>query len=426
MENLTMEFKREFTTDLNKEIIAFANTDGGKIYIGVDDNGAAVGIQDIDFTMQACVNHIHNTIKPDITGFLKISPAILDGKDIVEIEVGKGTSRPYYIAGKGIKPEGVYVRVGSSSVPATESAILKMITETYGESYEDVRSLNQELTFQETETYFQKKGILLGDTQKRTLGLINNEGLFTNLALLLSEQCQHTIKIAVFDGIEKENFKDRYEFRGSLLKQLNDAFAFIDRYNRTQSTFQGLERVDKRDYPVEAIRESLLNCIVHREYSLGGSTLIHIFDDRMEFISLGGLVKGIEYDDIMLGVSLSRNKNLANIFYRLQLIEAYGTGISKIMRSYNGEMEKPLIEVSGNAFKITLPNAKTAKNSVADMEKFDVVMALFETSPQITRNDVEKCLKVSYATAARILAKMVENKLITRVGNTRNTKYIKN
>ncbi len=425
MENSITEYKREFTTELNKEIIAFANTAGGKIYIGIDDNGNSVGLLNIDDVMQACVNHIRNTIKPDITMFVKISSVKKDSKDIIEIEVEKGTARPYYISGKGIKPEGVYVRVGSSSVPATESAILKMITETYGESYEEIRSLNQDLTFQETEKYFEKKNVVFGDSQKKTLGFINEDGLFTNLALLFSEQCEHTIKVAVFDGTEIEVFKDRYEFSGSLLKQLNDVFAYIDRYNRTQSTFQGLERNDKRDYPVEAIRETLLNCIIHREYSLSGSTLIHIFDDRMEFISLGGLVKGIEYDDMMLGVSLSRNKKIASVFYRLQLIEAYGTGISKIMRSYNGEAEKPIIEVTANAFKITLPNAKMLKGVAIDEDKVDVILKLFDSKKQITRNDVEKCLNVSYATAARVLAKMVESKLIMRVGNTRNTKYVK-
>lgn len=425
-EDLTCEFKREFAADLNKEVIAFANTDGGRIYIGIDDDGSVIGVTDVDKTLQACVSHIANTVRPDITGFIKCESKESEGRTIIEIEVEKGTASPYYIAGKGIRPEGVYVRVGSSSIPATETAILKMIRETDGESYEGVRSLNQNLTFGEATAYFEKHNIAFGESQKRTLGVVNDDGLFTNLGLLLSDECLHTIKIAVFDGIEKEIFKDRYEFKGSLLKQLTDAFAFIDRYNRTQSTFNGLEREDKRDYPVEAIRETLLNCIAHREYALSGSTLINIFDDRLEFVSLGGLPKGIEYDDIMLGVSLPRNKKLADVFYRLRLIEAYGTGISKIMRSYGNMVEKPIIEVTNNAFKIMLPNTKIQNDSSNDNGQFEQVLSLFSTAKQITRSDVEKLLKVSYATATRVLAKMVERKLITRIGNTRNTKYIKN
>lgn len=425
-EDIVTEFKKKFVNDLNKEIIAFANTDGGKIYIGIEDDGNVCGVTDIDSTMQSCVSHIKNTISPDVTPFVKVQNVVIEGKNVIEIEVEKGTACPYYILGKGIRPEGVYVRVGSSSIPATETAILRMIRETDGERYEEIRSLNQILTFAEATAYFEKRNISFGEAQKRTLGIINDDGLYTNLGLLLSDECTHTIKIAVFDGIEKEVFKDRYEFTGSLLKQLGDAYAFIDRYNRTQSTFNGLEREDKRDYPVEAIREALLNCIIHREYALSGSTLINIFDDRLEFISLGGLPKGIEYDDMMLGVSLPRNKKLAEVFYRLRLIEAYGTGIFKIMRSYGNMAEKPLIEVTANAFKIMLPNIKIQVNNTADSWQFERVLSLFAETKQITRGDVERALNVSYATAARILARMVEQKQIIRIGNTRNTKYIKN
>lgn len=432
-EDLNTEFKREFVNDLNREVIAFANTDGGKIYIGIEDDGSVCGVADIDKVQQVCVSHIKNTVKPDIILFTDFKKAEFDGKAVLEIEVQKGTECPYYIAGKGIRPEGVYVRVGSSSVPATETAILKMIKETDGDSYEDVRSLNQNLTFEETSKYFVQRKVSFGDEQKRTLGIINEANLYTNLGLLLSEQCKHSIKIAVFDGIEKEVFKDRYEFTGSLLKQMTDAYAFIDRYNRTQATFHGLDRIDERDYPEDAVREALLNAIIHREYGLSGSTIINIFEDKMEFISLGGLVKGIEYDDMMLGVSLSRNRNLANVFYRLRLIEAYGTGIFKIKGAYSSCSAKPKFEVTNNAFKITLPNTNIAQKSrevsavtpVSEDKRVEKVLELFNSSEEISRSDVEKLLNVSYVTAARLLSRMVEQKLISRVGNTRNTRYIK-
>lgn len=130
----------------------------------------------------------------------------------------------------------------------------------------------------------------------------------------------------------------------------------IDRYNRTRAEFDGLKRIDIREYTITAVREALLNYIVHRDNSFSGSTLISIFDDRIEFVTIDGLVKGISKEDILLGVSILRNKNLADIFYRLKLIEAYGTGIHKIMESYNINSVSPRIEVTENAFKITLHN----------------------------------------------------------------------
>lgn len=231
-----------------------------------------------------------------------------------------------------------------------------MIKETDGDSYEKLRSLNQNLTFNYTEQVFKENNLLFGLSQKKTLGLIGEDDLFTNLALLLSEQCNHTLKVVVFEGIEKNIFKDRKEFKGSLLKQVTEAFEFINLVNKTEATFEGLIRKDERDYPVEAIREALLNAVIHREYSFSGSTLVNIYEDRIEFVSLGGIVYGLSLDSIMLGVSQSRNEKLANIFYRLYLIEAYGTGIRKIFTNYERYNMKPTIKAEVGAFKVVLPN----------------------------------------------------------------------
>jgi ATP-dependent DNA helicase RecG len=426
-ESSVIELKEKFVPDLNKEVIAFANTLGGDIYIGINDDGVAVGLDNIDGVERQCSAHISSTIKPDISMFVAYDRQIIDGKDVLHITVEKGTSRPYYVVGKGIRPEGVYVRVGTTSVPANEAAIIRMIKETDGESYEECRSLRQDLTFDYMKSQFMGAGLEIGKSQMKTLGIINSDDLYTNLALLLSDQCKHTIKVAVFDGVEKITFKDRYEFTGCVLKQLNDAYEFIDRHNSTQSTFQGLKRIDKRQYPEEAIREALLNAIVHRDYAFGGSTLISMFDDRIEIVTLGGLAKGIEYDDIMLGVSVLRNTNLANIFYRLNFIEAYGTGIAKIKRNYAQNAIKPTFEVSNNAFKIVLPATNYERNDakIELSEKYNCVMKLFESKEFITRADVEIAANVSSSTAVRLLNNLVDQSLIRPLGNTRSRCYAK-
>lgn len=179
-----------------------------------------------------------------------------------------------------MRPEGVYVRQGASSVPATESAIRKMIMETDGDVYEDMHSLNQDLTFETAEKEFSKRNVPFGINQFKSLKILNSEGIYSNLGLLLSDQCAHTIKAVVFEGKTKAVFRDRREFGGSLLKQLNDVYAYIEQYNRTKAEFSGLYRIDHRDYPEEALREALLNSLVHRDYSFSGSTLVSIFDDE--------------------------------------------------------------------------------------------------------------------------------------------------
>jgi len=432
-ESKTIELKREYVDDIKKTITAFANTDGGQVFIGVGDDGVACGVSNVDNVMLQVTNSIRDSINPDVTLFTECSIEMIDDKNVVVITVQRGTSRPYYIAGKGIRPEGVFVRQGSSTVPATETAILNMIKETSGDCYEDARSLNQQLTFEKTAAYFAKKDIPFETAQMKTLNLIGADGMYTNLALLLSDQCAHTIKLAVFEGIRKAIFKERREFSGSLLQQLEDAYQFIDLFNKTRAEFEGLERIDMRDYPPEAIRESLLNAVVHREYSYSGSTLISIFDNRMEFVTIGGLVKGIAFNDIMLGVSVLRNQHLANVFYRLKLIEAYGTGVPKIMECYDNEYVRPLVEVSDNAFKITLPNMNSARSSPpmykslkepVISEKKEMVLRLFETVEFIARKDVEAALGISQATAIVLLREMLEDGLIEKsIQGGRMTRY---
>jgi len=440
IENKTTEFKREYVEDIKNTVIAFANCDGGTLYIGVNDDGSVCGVSDVDGIMLRVTNAIRDAVRPDITMFVECRNEIMEEQPVVCVTVQRGTARPYYLHGKGIRPEGVYVRQGTSTVPATDAAILSMIKETSGDSYEVARSINQQLTFDKAATFFKKRKVEFGKAQMRTLHLIGEDDTYTNLAFLLSDQCTHTLKLAVFEGSRKSVFKDRCELSGSLLEQLEEAFDYIDRYNRTRAEFSGLDRVDMRDYPPEAVREALLNAVVHRDYSFSGSTLISIFEDRIEFVTIGGLVKGITLDDVKLGVSVLRNQYLANIFYRLRLIEAYGTGILKINESYDEYIAKPLIETTSNAFKITLPNSnfrseagrkknsvKTGSTSLSKKEsRIKGILELCRSQESITRTDIEAALGVSQSTAILLLRELVDEGVLTKIGKAKNLRYCEN
>ncbi|MDK2804816.1 MAG: ATP-dependent helicase RecG [Peptostreptococcaceae bacterium] len=426
-ESIHLELKKEYVKDILKTVIAFANTSGGKIYIGIDDDGKVLGVQKLDTDILKLSNSIRDSIKPDITLFTSILVEKIDSNDVIVVDVQKGASSPYYLIDKGIRPSGVYVRQGASSVPATDAAILKMIRDTDGDNFEELRSLNQNLDFDFLKKEFEDANIKLEHSQMRTFNIIDEDGLYTNLGLLLSEQCPHTIKAAVFEGNTKEIFKDRFEFSGSLLKQMKDVYSFLNRYNRTNSEITGLKRTDTREYPEIAIREALLNSIVHKEYSYSSSTLISVFDDKIEIVTIGGLTKGLSEDDIMLGVSILRNRNLANIFYRLKLIEAYGTGIPKIIESYNEYNVKPKIEISSNAFKITLPNTLKEKSSskleknLSDKEY--LIVNMLKENEYIKRTDIEKNLSISSSMAIKLLRNMVENSIIEKLGKGKNVIY---
>ena len=288
---------------------------------------------------------------------------VLREDNVIEIHVGEGSYKPYYIKKKGLKPTGVYVRQGASTAQASSEQIRRMIKDADGDVFEELRAMNQELTFSAMKESFQKRELPLSEEKFTSLDLRNPEDKqFTNLAWLLSDQCQHTLKIAVFAGDDKTVFKDRKEFSGSIFRQLEEGYAYLQLVNRTAGRFSGLERIDLTDYPEEALREALLNAMIHRDYSFSGSIIINANDACMEFISLGGLLAGLSKEDICNGISLPRNKRLAELCLRLKLIESYGTGIGKIYRAYKDCNRKPELIITSNTFKLILPNRNSEQD----------------------------------------------------------------
>lgn len=434
IENKTTEFQREFTENVARTVVAFANTEGGRIYIGVSGGGIVHGVRNMQETMLQITNMIRDSIRPDITAFAECTVETMEGRLVVVLSVQRGTARPYYLTGKGVRPEGVYLRLGTSSVPASEAAILNMIRETSGDRWEEARSIEQELSFGEARRYFSKRSISFGEQQKRQLRLIGEDGTYTNLGVLLSDQCAHTIKLAVFEGTQKSVFRDRREMTGSLLVQLEEAYSYIDQFNHTRIEYKGLARADRPDYPGDALREALLNAVAHRDYGFGGPTMVSIFDDRIEFVNPGSLMGGMTLDDLGMGMSELRNPNLAGIFHELRLIEPYGAGIQKINEGYADSAVKPRFEISDNGFKAILPNinytsgvrnrsAAAPTRAVARADRSQMLLQLAEKQGTIIRKDVEAELRVSQPTAVLILREMVEKGLLIREGSGKQQKY---
>ncbi len=311
-ETENIEFKAQITNEIYKEVIAFANTDGGTIYIGIDDNGNEVGIDNVDDTYTRITNGIRDAIHPDVTMFVKYT---LKDNHVIKITVGEGSYKPYYLQAKGLKPNGVFIRQGTSSVQASFEQIRQMIKDADGDNWETMRSLEQEMTFSHAKKAFQKYNVEFSKEKYRTLGITDaSDSLYTNLALILSDQCGHTTKVAVFGNDANTQFRDNKEFSGSLFEQLENAFSYLMLCNKTVATFKGLDRLERQDYPEEALREALLNAIVHRDYSFSGSIIININDSEMEFISIGGLVSGLSPDDIRSGISHPAIKILQRFF----------------------------------------------------------------------------------------------------------------
>jgi ATP-dependent DNA helicase RecG len=433
-ENETNEYKRQFTDEIYKEVVAFANTEGGTITIGVADDLTVVGIDDIDGTYTKVTNGIRDNILPDITMFIKYS--LLENK-VIRIEISEGANKPYYLKAKGLKPSGVFVRQGASSVQTSLEHIRKMIKGSDGDVYEDMRSIDQELTFSEAQAIFRQKNVEFQPEQYVRLGICNLNFVFSNAGKVLSDQCSHTVKIAVFADEENTIFKDNKEFHGSALKQMENAYSYLMLCNQNKSEIHGLDRIDHWDYPSEAIREALLNAIVHRDYSYSGSIIINVNEKQMEFISIGGLVLGLRLEDIGTGISQPRNPHLADIFHRLHYVEAYGTGIRRINKMYKASGFIPKIEVTQNTFKIILPNMNNAEKAI-ELKSVDnqegppvltnqmkEVLRFLDDHSLIREEEVQELLRVKKTRAYLITRQMIDMGLLTVNGRGNEKAYEK-
>lgn len=421
-ENERTEYKREFTDDIAKEVVAFANTEGGKIYVGANDGGTPAPFENTDNTYTRITNSVRDSVAPDVTMFTKYS--LNDG--VIKVNVSEGSSKPYYLKSKGLKPSGVYIRQGASSVQASPEQIRRMIKLSDRDSYEEMRSLEQELTFNTAAETFKKHNIPFSEDKYKALGIVSiNDELFTNLGLIISDQCRHTIKAAVFADEENINFVDHREFGGSVFSQIENAFEYIMLNNKNRSVFSGIDRIDIPDYPEAAIREALLNAVVHRDYGFSGSIIININSKCIDIVSIGGLVSGLSEEDIMNGISQPRNRNLAEMFHRLKYIESYGTGIRRILSLYSDQENKPEITITPNSFRLSLPNRNIGNSSKQDIpSQYQTVIDYLKDNGSMTEEELQELLGIKKTRAYNLYKAMEKDGLIAVLGKGAEKKFV--
>ena len=367
-----IEFKRAITDRIVKTVIAFANGTGGDIYVGIDDFGRVIGIDDIDGEMLWVSNLVRDAVCPGLAQFVHIEPIELDGKRIILVNVEAGDEKPYYLAAKGLVPSGVFTRLGPATVPMGRRDIRRMIREADGDMFETRHAPLQELTFEEAAAFFRSHHVDFSEERYRSLGFYARDGFYSNLALLVSDQNPYGLKCAVFNDDAGTEFLDRLECEGSVLRQFEDALRFLRLANNMRSYFPSETRIDQRDYPDDALREGLLNAIIHRDYdeSAHVPTLVKMYRTELSFTSFGTLF-GITERQAITRESSPRNPALLALFHRLGEVEAYGSGLPKIWKLYEQERLQAGIEAEGSFFSLVLPNINTARNQHLSLTRND-------------------------------------------------------
>jgi ATP-dependent DNA helicase RecG len=418
IENTQIEFKREYNDKINAVLLSFINTAGGTLYVGIDNDGQTFGVEDADAVLLKTINSFRDSVIPDPTGYISANVVQREGKPVIEVTVERGEMMPYCFKAFGLVPKGVYIRVGSESVSVSHEHIRQMLRESGNGKFIDELSSEQKLTFDYASNLFKEKDVAFGESQKQTLGLIRADGRFSNLALILSDQCPYSIKAAIFQGITKELFKDRKEFSGSVFKQIDECLSYLNVYNKIASSFEGAYRIDRFDYPEIVFRESLINAIIHRDYYIDGSILVSMFENRFEIMSLGGIMPGVTKELMLAGISVSRNEKLAAIFHRINLIDAYGTGIPRIYDAYAEYDISPEIPIVNDGFLISLPNLNyelvNEKSQLKTFNKPEQLIIDSFVGRTFSKEQAAELLNMSVSGAYKLLARMSECGLLSK------------
>ena len=272
-----------------------------------------------------------NNIKPNSRNNVTFS---YDEDNVLVINIKEGDSKPYYLTEKGPKPSGTYIRVGRSKRPATDDEILTMIRDSSGWLWENQVSNEQDLTFDELLKIAKKKKLDFGPHKFRNLKIINKEGQFTNLGLLVSDQNPIEVKFAVYD--RNLDFKVKKEFHGSIVAIADDVLKYAELFNTTSAKIipGQISRVETKSYPGASLREAILNAICHAEYFAPSNIKVEFFPDKVKITNPGNLYNNGTIEDIKRGIQSFRNPSLVILLNKLGYIENYGTGIQRIIEGY--------------------------------------------------------------------------------------------
>lgn len=442
-----------------KSVSAFANSKGGIILFGVDDSTHELeGLDDVQQVAEKITEIINARILPlpryEINSFTE------DGKDFLELKIGDGPSTPYYLVIDGRKE--AFIRSGNQSIPAPEHILNNLILKGKNLTFDALPTdykIN-DLSFTLLAATIKEKTNKKFDENKDffSLGLANTEKELTNAGLLLSDQNplkQSKIVCTRWKGLNKgiiaEDAIDDKEYNGSIIALLENADSFIKNNSKMSWKVVGMERQELEEYPITARREAIVNALIHRDYQILGAEIhIDMFDDRLEITSPGGMFDGslIQNLEIKNIPSMRRNIVIADIFSRLHYMDRRGSGLSRILESYNDSIQKPKFISDSLSFTVMFPNKgyyKTNemdenKNIVSDRDLFFIqlyksiqntnirnstinqIRNIFEKmgyNNMFSREDIKNILNIKDTRATNLISLLLDLELIVKAEGTK-------
>lgn len=332
-----IENKEQLNEDFEQEVIAFLNyKEGGIIYVGIRKNGQVVGVQDADLTQLQIKDRIKNNIQPSTLGLFDVIVETIDNKEVIKVVISSGTEKPYYLRKKGRTPEGCYIRVGSSKERMTERMIDDMYSKRIKNTLKEIDSPRQELTFNQLKIYYEEHGLKLNDNFLQNLDLLTSEGKYNYNAFLLADENNVSIKLVKYLGTNKMDLVENQEYGYRCI--ITATQRILDRLDAENTVYAKIEYKGRKEVEMidkAALKEAVINAVVHNDYSYGNSPIVELYSDRIEITSAGGLPQELSQEEFLEGVTAPRNKELIRVFKDVDLIENIGSGVLRILDAYD-------------------------------------------------------------------------------------------
>ncbi len=434
IETNRIENKEQLNEDFEQEIIALLNyKEGGIIYVGINKNGQVVGVQDVDLTQLQIKDRIKNNIQPSTLGLFDVTVDTIDNKEVIKVIISSGTEKPYYLRKKGRTPEGCYIRVGSSKERMTERMIDDMYSKRIKNTLKEIDSPRQELTFNQLKIYYEEHGLKLNDNFLQNLDLLTSEGKYNYNAFLLADENNVSIKLVKYLGTNKMDLVENQEYGYRCL--ITATQKILDRLD-TENTvyakieYKGRKQVEKIDS--KALKEAVINAVVHNDYSYGNSPIVELYSDRIEITSAGGLPQELSQEEFLEGVTAPRNKELIRVFKDVDLIENIGSGVLRILDAYDKSCFKFMdhflrvtFKYRENPFEYDSKNKVSANGTINDTLKGTIkltkneqqILNIIINNNQITREEIVNETNLSDRTISRAIKHLQEENIILREGS---------
>jgi len=417
-EKFNLEFKKEITRTFLKTVSAYSNYNDGQIIFGIDDNGELVGIENVEEECLRIENMINDSINPAPS--FKIAVKKRDEKTIIILNVFRGKDTPYYYKGKA------YKRSDTSTLEVDRFELRRLALAGINMDYEEKMASSQNLHFKKLESKLKERAGIENISLDiiKTLNLYNKDGYYNIAAELFADDND-----VEFSGLDIVRFgKDISQIlyretisKKSLLSQYDRAIEIFEQYYQYE-VIEGYTRVKKKLIPKEAFRESLANAIVHRVWDINSYIQISMYEDRIEINSPGGLPEGISKDEYLYGnISVLRNPIIAGVFYRLDIIEKFGTGIARINKEYEDSLSKPSFDISRKSICIRLP--------VIDINKLDLskeeflIINILKDEIELSRRELDEKSGYNKSKTLRAINNLVDKNIIQKLGKGPRTTY---